>query len=260
MPTPPLRLLGGGVVSDTIIRKRSFAQVPDALVIDTRLSHLAVRLWVRLDKYAGADGNAFPSRARLAADLGVSRGGIARALSELAANGWVSRHPRDDRPGGSWTTILHDECQHPSQDTSDPDSHMSRPQPTSETTPTHMRDPEGYPPTDTHQGDWSDDAGSSSDARGIAHPAARPKRRGRKGKPPETGLLDGDQDDYNALRAICEEIGEDDPMSVWWTLRKAPHHAWQPSRLLKKLVDDGVWDGFAGSHGIDEYNADGTAA
>ena len=137
---------GSDVMSgDTITRKRSFAQVPDALVIDHRLSHVAVRLWVRLDKYAGSDGNAFPSRARLAADLGVSKGTIARGLGALAAAGWISRHPRDDRPGGSWQTVLHEETTVPS---ADPVSHMSRGGLTGETGASHMCDPEGYPPTD----------------------------------------------------------------------------------------------------------------
>lgn len=130
-------------MTETISRRRSFAQVPDDLVIDKRLSHLAVRLWVRLDKYAGKDGDAFPSRARLADDLGVSKGGIARALAELAHAGWITRRPRT--AGGVWNTELND------QPRQDPDSHLSRPQPTSESAPTQIRVAEGDPTKDTKE-------------------------------------------------------------------------------------------------------------
>jgi hypothetical protein len=40
---------------DTITRRRRFAQIPEDLIVDTRLSDRAVRLWCRLDRYAGRD-------------------------------------------------------------------------------------------------------------------------------------------------------------------------------------------------------------
>jgi DNA-binding transcriptional MocR family regulator len=75
----------------TVTRTRHFAQVPDALIADTSVSHLAVRLWARLDRYAGKNGRAFPSRKTLAEDLGVSMSTITRALAELSTAGWVHR-------------------------------------------------------------------------------------------------------------------------------------------------------------------------
>lgn len=241
---------------DTITRKRSFAQVPDALVIDHRLSHIAVRLWVRLDKYAGSDGNAFPSRARLASDLGVSKGTIARGLGELAAAGWISRHPRDDRPGGSWQTVLHEETTVP---TADPVSHMGRGGLTGETGASHMCDPEGYPPTDTHLMDGpSQDGGSSVDDPWVTSPMARPAKTKATRKPKT--LTKGEVDaDYASLVALCRTAGHDDPMSVWWTLRNE-HGAVYPSRLMGQLMDDGQWDGFVGRYGIGEYQPNGQAA
>lgn len=79
----------------TIVRKRSFVQVPDDLVTDERLTANAVRVWARLDKYAGAQGQAFPSRETLARDLGLSARHVARALAELVDAGWISREQRD---------------------------------------------------------------------------------------------------------------------------------------------------------------------
>jgi hypothetical protein len=40
---------------DTITRRRRFAQIPEDLIVDTRLSDRAVRLWCHLDRYAGRD-------------------------------------------------------------------------------------------------------------------------------------------------------------------------------------------------------------
>jgi DNA-binding FadR family transcriptional regulator len=85
----------------TVTRKRHFAQVPDALITDMSVSHLAVRLWARLDRYAEPDGRAFPSRKALAEDLGVSVSVIKRALSELVDTGWITWV---QGPDGGWAT------------------------------------------------------------------------------------------------------------------------------------------------------------
>ncbi len=89
-----------------IIRRRTFAQVPDALVMDDRVSHVAFRLWARLDRYAGQDGQAYPSRERLAADLKVSMGTIKRSLSLLVETGWITRKQRS---ATVWDTYLNEE-------------------------------------------------------------------------------------------------------------------------------------------------------
>lgn len=93
---------------ETISRRRHFAQVPDALVVDLSVSGHAVRIWARLDRYAGRTGGAMPSRELLATDLGLSVATVKRSLGELAASGWISR----ERLGTSnvWRTILNDEA------------------------------------------------------------------------------------------------------------------------------------------------------
>lgn len=75
-------------------RRRRFAQVSDLLAIDPRISANAVRVYLRLDRYAGSDGNAFPSIDRLAADVHMSRSGVDRAIRELRDAGWIVRTRR----------------------------------------------------------------------------------------------------------------------------------------------------------------------
>lgn len=239
-------------MTDTITRRRSFAQVPDALVIDKRLTHLAVRLWVRLDKYAGKDGNAFPSRARLADDLGVSKGSIAAALSNLSKAGWITRKPRPDAPGSSWTTELNDESTVPDS-AADPDQNAGRGRLAGSSGATNMLDTEGDPLKDTKEGQGSSDRGSSTDDHGLTQSA---RRKPRTGKPMTQDEMNAD---FAALKALCLEEGIDDPVSVWWTL-KHEHHAVEPSKVMQRLVENGQWDGFVGRHGIGEYKPNGEAA
>lgn len=94
------------VEEGTIVRKRSFAQVPNDLITDTRLSSHAVRLWALLDRYAGSKGGAMPSRATLATDLGISEATVKRGLGELADNGWITR--RRMGPSNVWETSLNE--------------------------------------------------------------------------------------------------------------------------------------------------------
>lgn len=88
-----------------LFRRRRFAQVPDALIVDREVSDFAVRLWARLDKYAGDDGSAFPSRERLAEDFGVSVPTVQRGMSCLVKTGWISRRQRS---ATVWDTELND--------------------------------------------------------------------------------------------------------------------------------------------------------
>jgi hypothetical protein len=89
----------------TINRRRKFAQLPDGLVTDARISANAVRVWARLDKYAGRDGRAFPARETLAEDIAMSARGVSRALAELIDTGWITRESRD---GKSSVYVLND--------------------------------------------------------------------------------------------------------------------------------------------------------
>jgi Helix-turn-helix domain len=88
-----------------ITRKRTFAQVPDALAIDPNVTDFAFRLWARLDKYAGADGQIFPSRETLAKDLRVSEATIKRGYTCLVATGWITRRQTN---GTKWHTELNE--------------------------------------------------------------------------------------------------------------------------------------------------------
>jgi helix-turn-helix protein len=93
------------MTDERLERVRNFAQVPDELFIDLRVHAASVRVWGRLDKYAGKNGQAFPSRERLAQDLGMSVTGVKRALSNLADTGWIVR---TQLGVGLWKTTLMD--------------------------------------------------------------------------------------------------------------------------------------------------------
>jgi hypothetical protein len=80
----------------------AYARVPEWL-LDAAVSDRAVRLYALLDRYAGADGAAFPSRRTLAERLRCSRDVIDRAMKDLVAAGAVDVVPRFD-PAGDRTT------------------------------------------------------------------------------------------------------------------------------------------------------------
>jgi predicted transcriptional regulator len=84
-------------------RHRLYTTVPDALITDHRVSHLAVRVWIHLA--TAAESGADPTAAAAAASLGVSKGGVARAILNLSRTGWITRQRT---AGGSWTTKLHE--------------------------------------------------------------------------------------------------------------------------------------------------------
>jgi hypothetical protein len=92
-------------VSEKIKRERTFAQVPDALILDKRVTDFAARLWCRLDRYAGQDGRAVKSRAGVAKDLGVSEATVKRGYANLIETGWLVRDR--ERPGSNvWLNTL----------------------------------------------------------------------------------------------------------------------------------------------------------
>ena len=66
-----------------------FLVIPEALALDANVSDRALRLWVRLDHYAGDRGSACPSVERLASDLKTSPSAIGRATRELNKAGWL---------------------------------------------------------------------------------------------------------------------------------------------------------------------------
>lgn len=123
------------------------------------------------------------------------------------------------------------------------------PGPLSDATPK----PSAEPPVEPSVG--SDGSGSSSGTSQSADQQARRKPRNHRGRP----VTKADQADFEALKALCVQEGEDDPFSVWWTLRKE-HNAAKPSLFMAKLVEYGEWQGFVGANGIGEYKSDGSAA
>lgn len=216
-----------------------------------------------------SDGGAWPSVKTLAKYAAVTPRNVQKALRDLEALGEIRtlkqqggpREMRDEARPNLYEFLLAcpPECDHSKK-------HRIRPPVASDTRGDDATDtrgtsdptpkPSDEPPVEPSS--WSGDAGTSSDATGIAHPAARTKRKGRRGPPP-SGVSEDDQADFASLKDVCQEIGQEDPISVWWTLRK-DHGAWEPSRFLRDQVSRGTWDGFVGRHGINGYEPSGKVA
>lgn len=91
-------------MSDTLRRGGPrFSVVPEELTLDPAVTDRALRVWCRLDRYAGANGQAFPSTERLARDLGCSQESIWRATKNLRETGWMTRKRR--RNGSNLYTL-----------------------------------------------------------------------------------------------------------------------------------------------------------
>lgn len=72
-------------------RRKSFAQMPEELLLDRRLSDRAKVLWGVLDRQAKGREVAIDSRKKLAGKIGCSSAALDRALAELVKIGWVGR-------------------------------------------------------------------------------------------------------------------------------------------------------------------------
>lgn len=82
-------------MSDSIRRSGPrFSIVPEELILDPEVTDRGFRVWCRLDRYAGADGAAFPGAERLAQDLRCSQESIWRATKNLRDTGWLDRKRR----------------------------------------------------------------------------------------------------------------------------------------------------------------------
>lgn len=90
-------------MSDSIRRTSRFTVLPEELICDPRVSDRAMRVWCRLDRYAGANDSAYPSVERLAADLNCSPASIRRATKNLRDTGWLTRRQR--RSGSAVYTL-----------------------------------------------------------------------------------------------------------------------------------------------------------
>ena len=91
-----------------------FAQVPDWIITDPRISHGAMRLYALLARYANGDSEAWPKRKTLAAEIpgrssgehGVSLTSIDKWISELVQAGALTRDLRF-RDNGMQTSTLY---------------------------------------------------------------------------------------------------------------------------------------------------------
>jgi DNA-binding transcriptional ArsR family regulator len=208
-------------VTDTLKRERSFAQVPDTLILDHRLSHLAVRLWCRLDRYAGANGRTIPSRARLARDLDVSQPTITRALTNLTETGWISRAP--EFPGSStWNTTLHERPRKPA-------SRMTRPRITGDPAPHQERCAEGEAcEGESGEGQGGQGAAPTSLAdlvEGSTEPPLRCPRHADVAQPPKCGPCGDARRTHDAWKKAHPDAGREsttDIMLGWQALKSSP--------------------------------------
>lgn len=89
----------------TLTRKHRFTVLPEPLLRDRRVSDRAMRLWCLLDRYAGANGQAFPKRKRLAGDLDCSVATLDRAMEELVATGWLHKARREEGGVNDYTLL-----------------------------------------------------------------------------------------------------------------------------------------------------------
>jgi len=87
------------VSTDRLRRQHRYAVTPEGLILDPAVSDRAVRLWCRLDRYAGNDEAAYPTRETLSIELDCGRGSVDRARNELVEAGWLEvtrRHGGSD--------------------------------------------------------------------------------------------------------------------------------------------------------------------
>ena len=82
------------------------AWIPHQVLQRVPISHCAKLLYGRLRSYAGRDGQAWPTPARLAADLGVSVRTVYRRLAELKKAGLTRDHPAGRGVEFLWITEL----------------------------------------------------------------------------------------------------------------------------------------------------------
>lgn len=80
-----------------------FAQIPEALVYDHRVTPTAVRVYACLVRHGANPGSCFPSHGRIAALIGVAKRSIQRPLRELEETGWIVRMERYGDDGGRLT-------------------------------------------------------------------------------------------------------------------------------------------------------------
>ena len=77
-----------------------------SIYADRNLPHRACVVYMYLRDRADTEGKCWPGINRIAADLGLSRSTVKRALGDLEKGGWLTRVPRS-RENGSRTSNLY---------------------------------------------------------------------------------------------------------------------------------------------------------
>lgn len=160
-------------MTDGIIRRQHrFTVLPEHLIRDGRVSDRAMRLWCVLDRYAGANGEAFPLRATLCADLGgISESSLDRAMAELCKAGWLSKARRYEGGPNDYTVLVVPAEEVPADALRGVSSHMTTPPPATagdeslpsqETTPLVTGDDQKEASSKDQQGSENDSLRSST--------------------------------------------------------------------------------------------------
>lgn len=76
-----------------------YAPIPEALLYDPRISHLAVRVYGVLMRHGNDPDHCYPSQRRIADLVGAAQRSIARPLGELEEAGWIEKFPRTRADG-----------------------------------------------------------------------------------------------------------------------------------------------------------------
>lgn len=85
-------------MGDSIRREHRFTVTPEHLILDPRVSDRAMRLWCRLDRFAGNRESTTSYRETLSVELDCSLASVDRAIAELAEAGWLHK---ERTPGGA---------------------------------------------------------------------------------------------------------------------------------------------------------------
>lgn len=89
----------GGVTTSHVRTDYRFAPIPEDLLYDPEISHLAVRVYGVLMRHGLDPDHCFPSQRRISELVGAAQRSIARPLIELEAAGWVEKFKRTKSDG-----------------------------------------------------------------------------------------------------------------------------------------------------------------
>lgn len=92
--------------NDRIRRQYRFTNTPEHLILDPRVSDRAFRLWCRLDRFAGENESAYPTRETLSIELDTSPASVDRATRELVESGWLKKERRAAGDSNLYTLMV----------------------------------------------------------------------------------------------------------------------------------------------------------